>query len=188
MKNLVIIKVYQSDVIMYLLTSASFRYVELSYLDYAYYYLVYYMDNGSNPSAFNTLGYDADLALLLLSGEKNSKLTQYCKKHNIRKIHIRCLSDLLQASTSLRFSSNEVQQFSWATYFNADCTFSSHKFQYERNCHRTNLTSVRKRLYARMIELDESLYEACCAYKGRISAIFILYVSLNLHMYYIIYI
>jgi hypothetical protein len=122
------------------------------------------MDNGSSQGS-SQLGQDL-AATLLLSKDENIKL-ECCKKHNIRKIQIRCLSELLQINTELRRSSDDVQKFSWATYFNADCTFSSYNFvDDDSNSLIAKLLSVKKHLLQRMTELDELLYEDSDAYKG----------------------
>ena len=117
------------------------------------------MNNGSISSA-DILGHDLRSLLLDLSNNEN-ELMEYFKKYNFRRIQVRCLSDILQANSALSCISNEVQQFSWSTCFNADCTFSLVE---NENPHST--MSVRKCLHQRMIELDGSLYEAYCGYRG----------------------
>jgi hypothetical protein len=131
------------------------------------------MDNGSSSFA-NIPG--QDLPSLFL--DDNSKLMDHCRKHNIRTIHIRCLSDILQMNTALHCSSNEVQQFSWATCFNADCTFSSYECQHAIKSTPSTI-SVKKHLQERMIELDALLYEACDSYKGRLKYNLFTYMHLS---------
>ncbi len=177
-----IIKVCQKTVFMCLqYTYVSFHFVELAYLDCAYHFLLQYMDNGSSLSTNFT---KHDLASLLLdeTNSENGKLMKHCEKHNIRKINIRCLSELLKVNTSLSCSSNEVlPPFSWATYFNADCTFSSCKFQNaSQSSPSPQLISVRNFLIERMILLDKSLYEARDSYKGRLKCYLFTYVHLSL--------
>jgi hypothetical protein len=100
----------------------------------------------------------SELASLFLS--EDSDLMEYCKKHNIRKIRIRCLSELSKVYTTVTSNFDEVQKYSWAHYFNADCTLSN------RYLDSLNCGQVRKYLLERMIDLDELSYEKLDDYEG----------------------
>jgi hypothetical protein len=131
------------------------------------------MDNGSSSYA-NILG--QDLPSLFL--DDISKIMDHCRKHNIRTIHIRCLSDVLQMNAALHCSSNDVQQFSWATCFNADCTVSSECQHAIKSSH--SMISMKQNLQDRMIALDALLYRECVSYKGRLNY----YLFTNMHLSY----
>ena len=130
MKNLVIIKVNHNAIC--LLIGLLFTYFcffcfsELAHLDYAYRNVIQYKDNES--SVFEKLLEHDHGALLLVNDHK--AMMEHCTKHkhNIRKINIRSLSELLIVSNSVRCSSTAVQTYSWITYFNSDYTFSTSKF------------------------------------------------------------
>ena len=103
---------------------------------------------------------------------KQGNLSQISKSNpNIRRIKIRCLSDLLKVNTRVRCSADELQKFSWSTFFNLDCTFSTHKLQIY--CTSNNLVfiqqlkSVQQQLLDHLIKLDTSLFESSDSYKGQ---------------------
>ena len=128
------------------------------------------MDDGSSVVG-TLLGHD--LATLLLS-EKIDLRKGGSKKHNIRKINIRSLSELLAVSMAIQPSIRDGHSYSWTAYFNSDYTFSTSKFQEHLDSLKSmnnnsikELKKFRKTLFIRMMNLDESLYEASSDYKGQ---------------------
>jgi hypothetical protein len=161
-----------------------FSFVELVYLDYAFCHLLQYIDSG-NSQITKLIGHD--IATLLLSEDKELELKEYYTMHNIRKINVRSLSELLALITRTRYSFNNVQNYRWIKYFNADCTFSICKFQqnfpsinYDSTKElksvkkqplrrRTReLQSVRKQLLERMTYLDNLLHTVSDKYRGQL--------------------
>lgn len=123
------------------------------------------MDNGSSRFA-EFLKHDH----LTLLSKKSSDLKQYFQKHNIRKINIRSLSDLLCLNTTMSCSSDDMKKYTWAKYFNPDCTFSTNKFQQDYSSTDSNRTkeliSLKKQLLDCMIALDKLLFANSSQYKG----------------------
>ena len=113
-------------------------------------------DDGSRSECIHTSNDEQEFASLLLA--ENSDPMTYCEKHNIRKINIRSLSELMKKYTIVARNFDEAQLYPWTKYFNADFTLS-------RNCSSEH-GFIRKALLERMIDLDESLYEAFAGYKG----------------------
>jgi hypothetical protein len=120
------------------------------------------MDNGSSRFA-QFLKHN--LAEFLKQATPSSDLREYCRKHNIRRINIRSLSELLTVNTTMRCSSDEVHRYSWAKYFNPDCTFSAIKFQQDGHCN-TEERFLKKQLLDRMKTLHMSLFENSPQYRG----------------------
>ena len=127
-------------------------------------------DDGSRSECIHTSNDEQEFASLLLA--ENSDPMTYCEKHNIRKINIRSLSELLIVSNSVRCSSTAVQTYSWITYFNSDYTFSTSKFLANIKKPEGNkikaIKSLREQLLKRMMELDNSLYKASDGYRGQL--------------------
>ena len=78
--------------IYYLICLVVLYFVELACLDYAYCHLPQHITDNGNSKVSKIEGHEI-IANLLLS--KDSDLKIHCGKHNIRKINIRSLSDLL---------------------------------------------------------------------------------------------
>lgn len=172
MMNLVIIKVNHNAVCLligsFFICYCFFVFAELAHLDYAYRNLIQYKDNES--SVFEKLLEHDHGALLLINDHK--AMMEHCAKHNIRKINIRSLSELLVVNNSVRCSSTAAQKYSWITYFNSDYTFSTSKFLANIKKPEGNrikaIKSLREQLLKRMMELDNSLYEASNSYRGQL--------------------
>jgi hypothetical protein len=154
--------------IYYLICLVVLYFVELACLDYAYCHLLQYItDNGS--SKVSTIEGHEIIANLLLS--KDSDLKKHCGKHNIRKINIRSLSDLLNVKPIARCNSRDVQNYCWTKYFDSDYILSASTFQqhFQSIGHDSiqGLESVRKQMFERMVELDTSLFIESVGYKGQ---------------------
>lgn len=147
--------------------------LELAHLDCAYRNLLAYNDN--ERSVFEKiLEHDHGASLLFIKDYK--VMMDYCETHNIRKINIRSLSELLSVNNLVMCSSINVQKYSWTKYFNPDYSFSTSIFltsimKLDDRSHGSNLktiASVREELLKRMVELDYSLYSTSDSFRGQL--------------------
>ncbi len=141
-------------------------------MDCAYRNLLAYNDN--ERIMFEKILEHDHGALLLINDYE--VMMEYCATHNIRKINIRSLSELLTVNNLVRCSSINVQKYSWTTYFNSDYTFSTSTFftsiikldDRSQGSNMKAITSVREQLLKRMVELADSLYEASDRFRGQL--------------------